>query len=43
MARLLDGMLERLHRLGYTPERNPWSVLLEDLRVGAPRPDERTP
>jgi hypothetical protein len=38
-----DGMLERLHRLGYTPERNPWSVLLEDLRGGAPRPDERTP
>ena len=25
-----DRMLERLHRLGYTPERNPWSILLED-------------
>ena len=24
-----DRMLERLHRLGYTPERNPWSILLE--------------
>ena len=37
-----DGMLERLHRLGYTPERNPWSVLLEDLRSAANRADERT-
>jgi hypothetical protein len=25
-----DRMLERLRRLGYTPERNPWSILLED-------------
>jgi hypothetical protein len=38
-----DRMLERLHRLGYTPERNPWSILLEDLRSGATRADERTP
>jgi hypothetical protein len=30
-----DRMLERLQRLGYTPERNPWSVLLEDLRSAA--------
>ena len=37
-----DRMLERLHRLGYTPERNPWSILLEDLRSGGPGADERT-
>ena len=38
-----DRMLERLHRLGYTSERNPWSVLLEDLGSAANRADERTP
>ena len=30
-----DRMLERLHHLGYTPERNPCSVLLEGLTTGA--------
>jgi hypothetical protein len=25
-----NRMLEWLHRLGYTPKRNPWSVLLKD-------------
>jgi hypothetical protein len=30
-----DRMLERLHRLGYTPERNPWSLLLEDPGAAA--------
>jgi hypothetical protein len=30
-----DRMLEWLHQRGYTPERNPWSVLLEDLTTGA--------
>ena len=34
-------MLERLHRLGYTSERNPWSVLLEDLGSAANRADEQ--
>jgi hypothetical protein len=38
-----DRMLERLHRLGYTSERNPWSVLLDDLGSAANRADERTP
>ena len=37
-----DRMLERLHRLGYTPERNPWSILLEDLSAPADRADEAT-
>jgi hypothetical protein len=32
-----DRMIERLHRLGYTPERNPWSILLEDLNTGPER------
>jgi hypothetical protein len=32
-----DRMIERLHRLGYTPERNPWSILLEDLRADPER------
>jgi hypothetical protein len=35
-----DRMLECLQRLGYTPERNPWSLLLEDLRTGAGPSDE---
>jgi hypothetical protein len=30
-----DRMLERLHHLGYTPKRNPWSILLEDSTAGA--------
>ena len=30
-----DRMLERLHELGYTPERNPWSMLLEGSTTGA--------
>jgi hypothetical protein len=33
-------MLERLRYLGYTPERNPWSLLLEDPRAGAGRSDQ---
>lgn len=31
-----DRMLEWLHHLGYTPERNPWSMLLQDLTPGDP-------
>ena len=30
-----DRMLERLHHLGYTPKRNPWSMLLEASTAGA--------
>ena len=30
-----DRLLEWLHHLGYTPERNPWSVLLEGFTTGA--------
>jgi hypothetical protein len=30
-----DRMLERLHHLGYTPKRNPWSILLEASTAGA--------
>ena len=35
-----DRMLEWLHHLGYTPERNPCSMLLEGLTTGAARSDE---
>jgi hypothetical protein len=35
-----DRMLERLHLLGYTPERNPCSMLLEALTTGAGPSDE---
>jgi hypothetical protein len=35
-----DRMLEWLHRLGYTPERNPWSLLLEGLTPGASPSDQ---
>jgi hypothetical protein len=35
-----DRMLEWLHHLGYTPERNPWSMLLEGLTTGAGPSDE---
>ena len=35
-----DRMLERLHHLGYTPERNPWSMLLGGFTVGAGRSEE---
>lgn len=30
-----DRMLEWLQHLGYTPERNPWSILLEGFTTGA--------
>ena len=35
-----DRMLERLRRLGYTSERNPCSMLLEDLTTGEGPSDE---
>jgi len=35
-----DRMLEWLHHLGYTPERNPWSMLLKGLTTGAGSSDE---
>jgi hypothetical protein len=35
-----DRMLEGLRHLGYTPERNPWSMLLQDLTLGADPSDE---
>jgi hypothetical protein len=35
-----DRMLERLHLLGYTPERNPCSVLLEPQTTGVDASDE---
>jgi uncharacterized protein (DUF927 family) len=39
----LDRMFEWLHHFGYTPERNPWSMLLEGL-TSAPDPsDEGAP
>jgi hypothetical protein len=35
-----DRMLEWLQQLGYTPERNPWSMLLEDSTAGAGRSNQ---
>jgi hypothetical protein len=35
-----DRMLEWLHHLGYTPNRNPWSVLLEGSMTGAGPADD---
>jgi hypothetical protein len=35
-----DRMIEFLHLLGYTPERNPCSTLLEALTTGAGPSDE---
>ena len=35
-----DRMLESLHLLGYTSERNPCSVLLEGFTTGADPSDE---
>jgi hypothetical protein len=35
-----DRLLERLHHLGYTPEHNPWSMLLEGAMTGAAPSDE---
>lgn len=35
-----DRMLQWLHHLGYTPDRNPWSVLLEDSMTGADPSDD---
>jgi hypothetical protein len=36
-----ERMLEWLHHLGYTPERNPCSMLLEDLTFGAGPPTRK--
>ena len=36
-----DRMLERLRLLGYTPERNPCSALLEDSTPGTGPPEAR--
>jgi hypothetical protein len=38
-----DQMVEWLHHLGYTPKRNPWSILLEDSTAGVAPPDEGVP
>jgi hypothetical protein len=38
-----DRMLEWLHHLGYTPERNPWSMLLGGFTAGAGPSDEDAP
>ena len=35
-----DRMLDRLHLLGYTPERNPCSMLLEALTTGVDASDD---
>ena len=35
-----DRMLEWLHHLGYTPERNPCSMLLRGLKAGAVPSDQ---
>jgi hypothetical protein len=36
-------MVEWLHHLGYTPKRNPWSILLEDSTAGADPSDQGAP
>jgi hypothetical protein len=36
-----DRMLEWLHEFGYTPERNPWSMLLEGSATARESSDER--
>ena len=38
-----DRMLEWLRRFGYTPERNPWSMLLEGLMSAAAPSAEGAP
>jgi hypothetical protein len=38
-----DRMLEWLRHFGYTPERNPWSMLLEGLTCAAASADEGAP